>query len=355
MTDLFYWISHWLREEILAIPGRVIALVFAIILFLVPHAIPNEYFISVLILATIYSIYAASWDLLSGYAGQVSFGHSAFFGIGCYSAALLNIHLSFLPLWITIPLGGISSVMGGLILSIPALRLKGMYFSLVSLAFPVILNNIVIGFPDITGGELGLFGIRGLSKSQEYNYYLVLIVALVSIFVLCKFTSMKTKSVRIAVLLSAIREDEISARASGINTPKYKILAFSMSAFFAGIAGGLYVHIIKIAGPSTLSIMFSFDVVLWSIFGGLTTIYGPVTGVFMLYPLTELIRIFPFGDEIRFILFSLILIFTLLFMPNGLTVWVRDQLEVDCPRCKNINIFLRKTCRICGADLHIPQ
>ena len=106
-------------------------------------------------------------------------------------------------------------------------------------------------------------------------------------------------------------------------------------------------------GPSILDLTFSFQAVLWVIFGGLGTIYGGVVGVFILYPFMEILRFFPLGDEIRGVVFALILILTMIFMPEGIGVWIRDKLEVTCPRCKEINIAHRKRCRICYAQLHL--
>jgi branched-chain amino acid transport system permease protein len=141
----------------------------------------------------------------------------------------------------------------------------------------------------------------------------------------------------------------LAVRASGINTTRYKLLAFCLSGLFAGIAGGLYVHFMRIAGPtSTLALMVSFQAIIWAIFGGIATIYGPIAGVFILVPLIELLRVLP---EIRMLLFAIVVLIVLLFMPEGITIWVRDKIEKECPRCKVRNIATRKICRICGADL----
>ena len=125
-----------------------------------------------------------------------------------------------------------------------------------------------------------------------------------------------------------------------------------MSGFFAGISGGLYAHFLKSAGPSTLELTLSFQVILWVIFGGIRTIYGPVAGVYILYLFMESARFIPELEEIRFMLFALILILTLLFMPQGLTVWFRDKTEVGCQRCKEQNSRLRDRCKACGAPLY---
>ena len=150
------------------------------------------------------------------------------------------------------------------------------------------------------------------------------------------------------VIFHAIREDEVAVRASGINTTRYKLLAFCLSGFFAGIAGGLYAHYMRIAGPSTLEVSMSFQVVIWSVFGGVVTIWGPVGAVFILFPLLEFFRLWP---EIRLLLFAFVILGILLYMPEGMLPWIRDKIETECPRCKIRNIATRKTCRICAAEI----
>ncbi len=251
----------------------------------------------------------------------------------------------------TIPIGAVMAALFGAIVAIPALRLRGIYLGLVTLTFPLIMSGIILVFPDITGGELGLYGIQQLSESQNISYYVVVLVFCVSAFVMYKLSDTDSKFIRTGVIFNAIREDEIAARTSGINTVRYKILAFVISGFFAGIAGGLYCHYIRLAGPSNLDMFFSFQVILWSIFGSVATIYGAVVGVFILYPLTEIMSLFEFGDKIRFLVFDIILIVTLLFMPEGISIWILDKLEEKCPRCKIVNAFFRKKCRACRAVL----
>jgi len=349
MSYFYLWYG-WFKGEILAIPGRVIALCFFICLLSAPLVTQNPYYLRIITLAIIFSLFAASWDVLAGFTGQLNLGHALFFGVAAYTAGLLNTHLD-MPPWVTIPCGAVAAVVVGLFAGIPALRLRGFYLGLVTLSFPLILSGLLFVFPEFTGGELGISGIKKLSSSRVLSYYIVVVVFTFSIFVMWKFTDAKSKVFRTGVILHAIREDEITARVSGISTTTYKMLAFGMSGFFAGIAGGLYVHFLRIAAPSTLDLFFSFQAILWTIFGGITTIYGAVAGVFILYPLLEILTFTHWGEQLRFIIFALILIFTLLFMPEGVTVWVLDKLEVKCPRCKIVNAFTRKKCRACRAVL----
>jgi len=331
------------RGEILVLPSRTVALVFCLILFLVPPLITsNPYDLRILILASIFAIFAASWDLLAGFTGQMNFGHALFFGVAAYTSALVNLHTG-LPIWLTIPIGALAAVLAGLVVGIPCLRLRGPYLALATLAFPLILTGIIFVFPDITGGELGVSGIDRLAGSRVTEYYIAITLMISLGFIMWKITASKT-----GILFHAIREDEVTARASGINTTKYKLLAFCLSGLFAGIAGGLYVHFMRIAGPSTLELMLSFQAIIWAIFGGIATIYGPIAGVFIIYPLLEFADFLP---EWRMLLFAIIVMLALLFMPEGITTWVRNKIEKECPRCKLRNIATRKSCRICRADL----
>ena len=349
MTYLLLWYG-WFRGEILAIPGRVIALLFFLVLLTAPLITQDPFYLRMITLATIFALFAASWDVLSGFTGQINLGHALFFGVAGYMAGLLNTHLNMSP-WLTIPLGALTGVAVGLIAGIPALRLRGIYLGLVTLTFPLILLGVFFTFPEFTGGELGISGIERLAFSRNVSYYIVVVVFTLSVFIMWKFTDAESKLFRVGLILHAIREDEITARASGINTVYYKFLAFAVSGFFAGIAGGLYVHYLRIAAPSMLELVFSFQAILWTIFGGVATIYGAVAGVFILFPLLELLSLTAWGEEFRFIIFTVILILTLLFMPEGLTVWVLDKLEIKCPRCKLVNVFTRSTCRACRAPL----
>ena len=348
------WIFKALQDEVTAVPGKVIALLFFIAMLLLPVFTVQPHILRIFTLAAVFAIYASSWDLLAGFTGQVNLGHALFFGVAAYASAMLNIYLDFPP-WITIPLGGISAVLVGLIAGLPALRLRGFYLSLVTLGFPVILTGIIYVFPDFTGGEMGLYGVERLSLSRTLDYYIVVLVMMGSLLLMLKLTDATSKIIRTGVILHAIREDEITARASGIHTTRYKLLAFASSGFFAGIAGGIYAHYMRIAGPSTLDLFFSFEAIIWTIFGGMTTIYGAVVGVFILHPLVEFVRLYEWGGQFRYILLALILVITLLFMPEGIGVWVRDKIEIKCPRCKLINITIRRSCRACGAGLHLQK
>lgn len=336
------------QGDVLAVPGRLIALVFLVLLFFIPLITQQPYTLRILILSNIFVIFAVSWDFISGYTGQINFGHAMFFGVAAYTAALLNKHLGLEP-WATIPIGALAAVLAGVVMCLPALRLRGPYLSLVTLALPLILLGVIKAFPEVTGGEHGISGIAALSDSRLLDYYISVLVMIPSVMIMWKLTDAKSALVRTGIILHAIREDEIATRASGINTIRYKLFAFIVGGFFAGIAGGLYVHFLKVAGPSTLNLMLSFQAIIWTVFGGIVSIYGAVVGVYVLFPLLEFLRVIP---ELRTIIFAIVVILILLFMPEGIAVWIRDKLEEECPRCKLSNASWRRTCRACGASLH---
>ena len=343
--DILRFYAHRLyssfRGEFLVLPSKMILLVLVISFLCLPLITQNPYYLRIFIFANIFCIYAASWDLLAGFAGQLSLGHGAFFGIGAYAAALLNVSQG-LPPWVSIPIGAVIAALAGLVLGLPALRLKGLYLALVTLTFPIILEGLVYAFPGFTGGEMGLSSVEALSTSPLINYYVSLLLMVCLGLAMWKFCDSNT-----GLLFHALREDEVAARASGINTTKYKLLAFCLSAFFAGISGGLYAHTLRIAGPSMFSLMTTFQPVIWTIFGGIGTIYGPIIGVYMLYPLMQI----PAIIEFKTIIFALLIIVFLLFMPQGVATKMRDIIEKECPRCKVRNMATRKYCRVCEAAL----
>ncbi len=330
------------KQEVLVLPSRVAVLIFVLTVLLIPVFTDDPYLLRILILTSVFAIFAASWDLLSGFTGQVNFGHALFFGVAAYTSGLINVHYK-IPHILSIPLGAIAGVLAGLVVGIPCLRLRGTYLALTTLAFPIILMGLVFAIPEVTGGELGISGLDRLSNSRIHDYYITTILMLVLTTIMWKITDSKT-----GIILHAIREDELAVRAAGINTTRYKLLAFCLSGFFAGISGGLYAHIMRTVGPSTLEISMSFQVIIWSVVGGIVSIYGPVAGVFILFPLAEFLRVLP---EIRLLIFAFLVLVILIKMPEGLIPWIRDRIEKECPRCKVRSVATRKTCRVCTASL----
>jgi branched-chain amino acid transport system permease protein len=334
-----------LRNEVLVLPSRALVLVWVIALLGLPAVYADAYVLRVLTMTCLYAIFVASWDLLAGYTGQVNFGHALFFGAGAYTSGLLSVKLGLSP-WYTIWAAAGVGMLFGFLVGYLCLRLRGSYLSLATLAFPLIALGLLFAFPGFSGGELGISGLRRLAVTPVANYYIAAVSMLAIVLALWALADSK-----FGLVLHAIRDDEVAARASGINTLRYKMAAFAISGAAAGFAGALFAHYLRVAGPSSLEVALSFQVVIWGIFGGLATIYGPVAAVFLLYPLTEWLGSFKAFGEMRLLIFAVIVLLVLLFMPRGLAPWVRDKLETQCPRCKQRNTFYRSVCRLCGAAL----
>jgi branched-chain amino acid transport system permease protein len=332
-----------LRNEVFVLPSRILVLAWVIALLALPAVYSDAYVLRILTMTCLFAIFAASWDLLAGYTGQVNFGHALFFGAGAYASALLSLKLG-IPPWYTVWAGAAVAMLFGLVVGYLCLRLRGSYLSLATLAFPLIALGLLFAFPDFSGGELGVSGLKRLATTPVGNYYVAALSMLAIVFGLWLLADS-----RFGIVLHAIRDDEVAARASGINTPRYKIAVFAISGAAAGFSGALFAHYLRVAGPSALEVALSFQVVIWGIFGGVATIYGPVAAVFLLYPLTEWLGSFRAVGELRLLIFAVIVLLVLLFMPRGLAPWVRSRIEVVCPRCKQRSGAWRSVCRLCGA------
>ncbi len=343
-----YWLRRlWsnLRNEVLVLPSRTLVLVWVAGLLALPAFYSDAYVLRILTLTCLYAIFAASWDLLAGYSGQINFGHALFFGAGGYASAICSLKLG-LPPWLTIWLGVLLATLLGVGVGWVCLRLRGSYLSLATLAFPLIAIGLLLAFPNFSGGELGIFGVPRLTNSLVGNYYIAVLSMLATVFGLWLVADS-----RFGLLLHAIRDDELAARASGINTPRYKLAVFAISGAAAGLAGALLAHYLRIAAPYLLETALSFQVVIWGIFGGVATIYGAVAAVFILFPLTEWFGGFQGFGERRLLFFAVIVLLVLLYMPRGLAPWVRDRIETLCPRCKQRNAAWKSNCRLCSAPL----
>src|SRR5262245_60403399 len=208
-----YWLRKgWaeLKNEVFVLPSRTLVLVWAAGLLLLPLVYSDAYVLRILTMTCIFAIFAASWDLLAGYTGQVNFGHALFFGAGAYTSALLSLKLG-IPAWATIWAGAAVAMFLGFVVGALCLRLRGSYLSLATLAFPIIAIGILFAFPDFSGGELGLTGLRRLAVTPVANYYVAAISMLVIVFALWALADS-----RFGIVLHAIRDDEVAARASGI-------------------------------------------------------------------------------------------------------------------------------------------
>lgn len=274
---------------------------------LISANIINPYYSGILTMVCINVILAVSLNLATGFLGQLVLGHAGFMSVGAYSAALFTMY-SGLPTVVSFPLallvGGIVAAAFGVIIGVPALRLKGDYLAILTLGFGEIIRVLILAMP-FTGGAAGLSGIPLLTT---FTY--VFIIAIITVAVI--FAFIHSRHGRAVI---AIREDEIAAEAAGIHTTYYKLLAFVLAAFFAGIAGGLYAHHIGVLDPSKFDFNYSVEILIMVVLGGMGSITGSIVAAIVLTLLPELLRGF---SEYRMLIYSVILICVMLFKPSGL-------------------------------------
>ncbi len=283
----------------------------------------NDYIVVVFTHALLLATLALAWNIL-GLSGSISLGHAAFFGVGAYGSALLSLKAGLSP-WITIPFGGSLATALSLLMGMICLRLRGAYFALATLAFVEIPKVITDNWDALTHGSLGLVGIPGLpsprlgvwpfdiSPGPTASYYLVLVYA---VMLLCLVGFLFRSNLGLA--LQAIREEETAAEAIGVQVEIFRLIAMLLSAFFAGISGAYYAHLVRYIGPDLVyGIHFSAVPMIFAICGGRFTIIGPALAALVIYPLDQFVfhPLLPAGHEF---LYGVVLILAVLFAPSGL-------------------------------------
>lgn len=299
-------------------------LVYLMMTLLVHSSMFSRYQISVIILICINIILAVSLNITVGCLGQITIGHAGFMSVGAYTAALFSKSalVAGVPgFLIALILGGIVSGIIGVIIGIPALRLNGDYLAIITLAFGEIIR-VFIEYFDFTGGAQGL---RGIPKFNNFD----LIYWIMVFSVILMFSLMTSRHGR-AIL--AIREDEIASSASGINTTYYKTFAFTLSAIFAGIAGGIYAHNLGVLGAKQFDYNYSINILVMVVLGGMGSFTGSIIAAIVLTLLPEVLREF---SDYRIIAYAVILIFMMIFRPKGLLGREEFRLSVALIWCKN--------------------
>ena len=290
-----------------------------------PEYLFPPYFKHILLICLIYSIAALSLNFVAGYIGQTSLGHAAFFGLGAYTSALLTqeLHWSFWPAFLA---AGLVAALVGVPLGAPALRVRGPFLVVVTYGCGEVFKYVALNL-DITGGPAGLPGLISPSLGVSFNDigatgkepFIVLALAM-ALFL--AFFSQRIANSRVGQAFAAIREDEIAASAMGINVSYYKLLAFVLSAFFAGLAGSLLAHYLSFVSPDMLSSAESIMMFTMVIVGGARSIYGCFLGAFLLTILPEILRMLkdmiglPFDPWL--VLFGLVLILMMRVRPQGI-------------------------------------
>ncbi|HEV8538045.1 MAG TPA: branched-chain amino acid ABC transporter permease [Bacteroidota bacterium] len=272
----------------------------------------NPYFLAIIIYVGINTVLASSLNLISGFTGQFSLGHAGFMSLGAYTASMITLSLHASPgdasSFVTFPLGllagGVVASIAGLLVGIPTLRLKGDYLAITTLGLGEIIRVIIQNL-EFVGGARGLVGIPKFSSL----FWVFSVVAVVIFMISNLINSTYGKG------FLAVRDDEVAAQAMGINTTKFKVIAFITGAFFAGVAGGLYAHFISYITPSQFGFIKSIEIVVMVIVGGMGNTVGVILAAVLLTILPEALRGVA---EYRMVLYSLMLVIIMISRPQGL-------------------------------------
>ncbi len=286
---------------------------FFIITGLVAFRVIDEYTTQILTIGGINVIIALGLNLISGFTGQLALGHAGFMAVGAYTTAALIMKLN-VAIFPAIIAGGLVSAVFGLLIGLPTLRLHGDYLAIVTLGFGEIIRVIMVNLSDITGGPAGLKGIPPFTTNffwrPVFSFALVYIFLVVVVILLNNL--IKSSSGRAII---SVREDEIAANAMGINVFYYKIFAFTLSAFIAGLGGGIYAPFFGYLNPNMFNFLKSVEFLIIVVLGGMGNITGTVVAGFGLTYLQEILR---FLKDYRLVIYPLILILMMLFQPSGL-------------------------------------
>jgi branched-chain amino acid transport system permease protein len=289
------------RTFLLAVPALIV-------LALLPFGV-GGYILGLLTLAYYYAVFAMSWDLLFGFAGEVNFGPSFLIGVGAYVAALLN-HYWHWPIPVCLAVGAFAAVIAGVALAVPALRLTGPYFGLVTLVAVLLLQNVLVLFAGVTGGEIGLDLPDVLAIDDSTNYYYALAFMTVSGAILYGLSVSP-----VGLILQASGQDAVEAAALGFNVAKHKLAAFCISAFFSGLAGAMLIFYLGTASVGTVvDIAVGVNVIIAAVLGGRRTIVGAALGSIFLIGAGEILR--PLGQLSTFVVSAIALV-VILFFPGG--------------------------------------
>ncbi len=298
---------------------------FTVLIFVLPFFITNNYYLSVLVIIGIHTTVVVGLCLLMGYAGQISLGHAAFYGLGAYTSGILTSTYNVSP-WFAILAGAVGTGIVAYLMGIPIFRLKEHYLALATLGLGLIIHVVFMEEVELTGGPSGLsqgipyLSIGNLVLNTDFKYYfLVWTVALLAVIL-----ANNVVHSRIGRALRSIHGSEFAAQSLGVDTGKYKLQVFALSAVYASVAGSLYAHYITFISPSPFGLMTSIQFVVMAVVGGLASIWGPILGVTAITVLAEGLKfivpqLLPWaGGEYEIVVYGLILVIIMIFLPEGL-------------------------------------
>jgi branched-chain amino acid transport system permease protein len=297
---------------------------FALVLASLPLGWQNDYYLSLLNFIGIHTILVVGLNLLMGYAGQISLGHAAFFGVGAYTSGILTATYGVNP-WLALVAGLALAAGLAFLIGVPALKLRGYYLAMATLGFGVIVYIFFVQAQRFTGGPSGLSGIPALSLPgftfhTPLRLYGLIWAATLGILAL----SAGLVDSRLGRALRALHDSEAAAESLGIHTQRLKLLIFVWSALYASLAGSLYAHTLNFVAPSSFDIMFSIKLVTMVVVGGMASIWGSLLGAGVLTVLPELLVVF---HDFEVVLFGAILMVVMIFLPRGLVRGLLDLWE----------------------------
>jgi len=297
-------------------------LLLGLTILLFPLVINNPYYLNVVNIIGLNTLIVVGLNLLIGYAGQISLGHAAFYGLGAYLSGILTVSYHFSP-WTAMGLALMVTGLLALLIGIPTLKLHGHYLVMATLGFNIIVNIIMIQWDQVTGGPSGFPGIPNLKigtlvfDSDQKMYYLIWFFTFMGITL-----ALNLVQSRVGRALRALHGSEVAAGSLGVKTETYKVKVFVLSALYASLAGSLYAHYLTFISPKTFDIFFSIELVTMVIVGGMGSIWGTLFGTFFITPLPVMLHFF---DEYKDIFYGLILVFILIFLPEGVVVALRNR------------------------------
>lgn len=291
---------------------------------LVGLLVENPYYLQLLTFIGIHAMLALGLNLLMGYAGQISLGHAAFFGIGAYTSGILTATYHTSPL-IGLVASLVLAALVALVVGLPTLKLTGYYLGMGTLGFGMIVHIVLREWISLTGGASGLVGIPplrlgGVSFVTEQSYFYLVWGAVLGIIVLCR----RLIGSRIGRALRSIHDSEAAARALGVNTMLLKLEVFILSAVIAAFAGFLYAHMVGFISPGSFDFLMSVKLVAMVVIGGMASIWGALLGAFLLTLLPELLHAF---SDYEMLVYGLILMLVMIVYPQGLTRGILDLYE----------------------------
>lgn len=304
--------------------------IIGVLALIIPAAGGNAFIQNLLIMMLLFGGLASAWNIIGGYAGQLSLGHAGFFGIGAYTAVLLSVKLGVTP-WIGLIAGIVLAVIAALIIGWPCFRLQGPFFALATIAVGEVLRILAVNFSDLT------YGTNGISVKMEFSFAAMLFRekwiygAMVLIFLaIVLYTVKRIEKSKIGYYLVAIREDQDAARSLGVSAIRVKLIAYMLSAAFTAIGGVIYAQYILYIDPeSVFAFNLSLQMVLITIVGGMGTLWGPVLGASLLVPLDQFIRAYMAGTAhgLHLVIYAAILIVVILLIPRGIGPTLSDWVK----------------------------